>query len=446
MAVMAPEQKRALKTTPHPTAPGAADLSAAVEVIAAFVRSFEPGRYAGADAATLVSVFTAGKRLCAAGETLAATRAAQCHPERQSGHRTPGEWLSSVTGVSRGEATDLLTLGEALADQPEVDEALRRGELTTSRATLISGAARVNPATEADLVQGGTTDTLGQLRERCLRARAEGRSPEDEGRHRQALHRSRRCRTSTDPEGACCLEARLAPEAGARLLAALGTETDRCFELARREGRTEPAEAYRADALVALVTGAGRPGDPPRGRQGGGRDQVTVRVDLDALRRGQVGAGERCEIPGVGPVPVPWARGLLGEALVDLVIANATDVTTLYRMGRHLPAPLRAALLERDPRCVVPGCDRRFGLEHDHWVTDFARGGLTAMDNLARLCEHHHRLRTHRGFQLLRQDGQWRWVPPEHPVVPKRSQRRRTTKAEALPAPPTEPHLFTDTE
>ena len=44
----------------------------------------------------------------------------------------------------------------------------------------------------------------------------------------------------------------------------------------------------------------------------GPRAQVTLRVDLGALRRGAVGPGEVCEIPGVGPVPVgdgPGAHG-----------------------------------------------------------------------------------------------------------------------------------------
>jgi 5-methylcytosine-specific restriction endonuclease McrA len=141
-----------------------------------------------------------------------------------------------------------------------------------------------------------------------------------------------------------------------------------------------------------------------------------------------VADGERCEIPGVGPVPVEYARSLLGEALVELLVARGTDVTTVYSAGRHIPRRVRSALLLRDPRCVVPGCDARLGLENDHWVTDFAKGGLTALDNLARLCRRHHRDRTHHGFTLGRDGDTWTWTAPEHPVTPKRPRPKKNRK------------------
>ena len=152
-------------------------------------------------------------------------------------------------------------------------------------------------------------------------------------------------------------------------------------------------------------------------------------VDAEALRRGSVGQGERCEIPGVGPVGVEYARELLGEALVEVLIAKGTDVTTVYSAGRHVPKRIRSALLLRDPRCVVPNCDARLGLENDHWVTDFAQGGLTALDNLARLCRRHHLDRTHRGFELARTDEGWVWTAPEHPTEPKRQRPKRRRRA-----------------
>ena len=252
----------------------------------------------------------------------------------------------------------------------------------------MSDAVKVNPAKEAELVGSAESDSEATLAERCLRAKAEGRSGEAEARHFQKLHEDRRCRTFTDDDGAFCLQARLAPEAGAGVLAALDAQTDRQFSKARSQGRFETADAYRADALVALLTGQGilTPRGRKRAQHRGGRTPdpkatVSVVVDLEALRRGSVGEGERCEIPGVGPVGVEHARTLLGEALVEVLVAKGTDVTTVYSAGRHVPRRIRSALLLRDPRCVVPGCDARLGLEDDHWVTDFAKGGLTGLDN-----------------------------------------------------------------
>ncbi len=465
-------------------------LRGAVETLASFVSSFEPERYSGEDAAALVRVFAHGKRLCSAGETLAATRAARCHPNVATGHRTPAEWLAATTGDSVGDAISLLKLGEALSDQPGVDGALREGKLTPRRATLVSDAVRVNPAAEGDLVEGAATDTMPTLKKKCLRATSEGRSPAEQARHHHQLHQNRRCRTYTDGDGALRLEAVLAPVTGAELVAALDTQVDRIFRAATGSGEYESPDAYRADALVALVTGRGILGPPGRNRTrnktgsdsgvddgsgsgdstadadsgtdtgtGTGTDsgtgsrgrgpgtQIIVRTDLSALRRGHTRPGEVCEIEGLGPIPVDEAIATMGRALCHLVVTNGVDVTTISRMGRNIPLPLALALLERDRTCVVPGCDVTKGLEFDHWQVDYAQGGTVSMDNLARLCKHHHRLKTHQGFRLMGGPGQWEFVAPDTPKKPTRKPRRRSTTKGTAP-PPTDPgpRLFTDRE
>jgi hypothetical protein len=480
--------------------PDTAAFLSAVEVVASFTTAFVPGRYSGEDAGRLLSAFTRVERLGVAGKTLAAARVAESGAHLRTGHKSAAEGLSARTGDPLVDSLGLLRLGETLSGQPDLEEALREGELSRARADLVADAITANPGKQAELVDGARHDTFTQLKQRCLRAKAEGRSVEDEERHRAALHANRRCHTTTDRDGAFRLDAVLTPEAGASLLSALQVQADRHFRLARSEGRFEGPAAYRADALVALVTGRGvllprgggpgsRAGGPvpvaggaPTGRRSGevgsgevgsdragsdgagsdgagsdragsdgaGSDRapdpratMAIRVDLDALRRGRVSEDEVCEVPGVGPVSVEWARQHLGHALLELVIANATDVTTIYRMGRHVPPAILSALLERDPTCVVPGCDRRLGLENDHWVTDYAHGGLVSMENLARLCPQHHRLRTHRGFRLLQGPTGWEWLSPEAPVVPTRARTKgRRRPAKAPPREATDPPLF----
>ena len=146
----------------------------------------------------------------------------------------------------------------------------------------------------------------------------------------------------------------------------------------------------------------------------GPRAAITLRVDLAALRRGELGEGEVCEIPGVGPVPLAVARALLGDAVVDLVIARGVDVTTTAHLGRTVPAALRRALAERDGGCVVPGCGATWTLEVDHWRLPFADGGEASLDNLVVLCRFHHHLRHYRGFTLAGGPGRWRFAPPGH--------------------------------
>ena len=227
----------------------------AIETIATFVAGFEPSRYSGDDAAVLVTALTRAERLCSAGKTLAATRVAESNRHVITGHRSAAEWLARETGGSVGEAVDLLRLGQTLESQPGVEQAYRDGKLSPSRAKLVANAVRVNPRREDELVNGAERDTLRQLKERCLRAQAEGRSPEDAAKAQEAIRQARRCRTWTDVDGAFRLDALLTPDAGAQLLASLTMESDRLFRQARWAGRHEPPQAYSADALVTLVTG-----------------------------------------------------------------------------------------------------------------------------------------------------------------------------------------------
>ena len=136
-----------------------------------------------------------------------------------------------------------------------------------------------------------------------------------------------------------------------------------------------------------------------------------VRVDHTAFRRGHVEAGETCEIPGIGPIPVATARALAADAVISAVVADGVDVKAVAHLGRTIPAHVRTALIARDPACVVPGCHTRDGLEIDHIVA-FAAGGATCLANLCRLCRWHHYLKTHHGGRLTGGPGDWGWQLP----------------------------------
>ena len=237
--------------------------------------------------------------------------------------------------------------------------------------------------------------------------RAARASAEDEAARARRLHRARRLRTWSESDGTFRLDARLTPATGARLLAAVRDEADRVFRSSRHEGIREPQEAYLADALVNLVT---RDGEECPSRP---KALVHLRVDLTALRRGSTSPGEMCEIAGVGPVSVATARELLGESIAKILVTSATDVHSICNLGRAVPARLHSALLERDRCCVVPGCAITANLEIDHRVVPFANGGPTELANLARICHHHHFLKTHEGYALEGEPGAWVWVHPD---------------------------------
>jgi hypothetical protein len=168
--------------------------------------------------------------------------------------------------------------------------------------------------------------------------------------------------------------------------------------------------------------------DRPTGCDGRCRnDSVHVRIDLDALRQGYAGPGQVCEIPGVGPISVRRAREVMGDALTRLVITDGVDVPAICNVKRTIPAAIGSALLERDPTCVVPGCDQSRHLQIDHWQVDFADDGPTEWWNLVRLCPHHHRLKTDKLFRLEGGAGHWRFVRNERGSTGRATSTSRAT-------------------
>jgi hypothetical protein len=331
--------------------------------------------------------------------------------------------VAEATGTGIGPAIQALETARRLGSLPATDGAMRQGRLSETQVREIAGAAIVEPGAEKELVKTAEQQPLTLLKLRCRRVRATG---PDQTTAYEAIRRGRSLRHWTDNDGAVRFDARLTPDDGARLVASLKAEAERLATEARRVGLHEPQRALAADALIRLACGGRNPGGP--GARGAGRasgrgrakgdtgpsgpaTMVHVRVDHRALTRGHLRKGEICEIPGVGPIPVDVARRLAVDSILNVLVTDGVDVTAVAHAGRTIPASLRRALTERDPECVVPGCSLRDDLEIDH-IEPFALGGVTSLDNLARLCHWHHYLKTHHGHLLERDGTNWRWIVP----------------------------------
>jgi hypothetical protein len=322
---------------------------------------------------------------------------------RESGHRNAATLLSELEGVPIGAANATVATANRLKECPAADDAMRNGELSEAQAKLITSAAILAPDREGDLVDAARKKSLAELADDCRRTRATSAKADPEATYRR-IHESRSVRSWTDEEGGVNLQGRFTPDVGAKVTAALHAVANELFEEARRTGSREPLQAYQADALAGLVLGERTPVHP-------GVD-IHVRVDHEALLRGFVVDGELSEVDGVGPLPVPKVRDLLGDAKVKVIFAHGDDVSRIYHFTRTINSVLATALMERDPVCVVPGCGARRFLEIDH-VHDFALGGPTTLSNLARICSFHHSQKSDYGYRLYRgDDGSWRFDPP----------------------------------
>jgi 5-methylcytosine-specific restriction endonuclease McrA len=287
---------------------------------------------------------------------------------------------------------------------PETDAAFRAGEISETQAAEITNAASADPSAEAALLDAAGSTSVKGLRDRCREVRAG--AEEDDVVWARRLHECRRAHRWTDPDGTYRLEARMAPDSGAGFDAAWEGHIDRIFREARRAGRHEPRAAYAADALVALATEG--PCKPV---------QVGVVVDQPALPRGHTERGERCEITGIGPIPVTTARALLTDASVTVMLRDGDQITSVSSPKRTIPAKLRRALEARYPTCGVQACANDRFLEIDH-VVPVEHGGETSIDNTWRICTHHHALKTHGGWKVVGRNGTRDLVPPDDPDPP----------------------------
>jgi len=344
----------------------------------------------------------------------------------QSGHHDAAGWLAGVSREPVGRAREALSIADAVATVPEVHQAFAAGELSAAEAKVIGEATAVDPSAAEALLGAARGSSFSDLKSMAARAIRQARSEEDAEAEEARVHARRYCRVFPANDGGLRLEALLSKRTGARVLSRLEQTAGSLFTEAEGTGEHEPHDRYRADALVRLVCGGQRDpggvGEGPGAGAPGGRSMlgcsgpgahVVVRVDAGALRRGRLEGDEICEIPGIGPVPVSVARELLGDALYTLVVTKGVDVRCVTGTKRTIPKALRIALAERDPVCVVPGCGVAHHLEIDHWRIDYALGGPTSLDNLARLCGRHHAMKTTLGWRLTGGPGNWGWVRPE---------------------------------
>ena len=377
-------------------------LSAVVACLEEIVTGLDARLLTGEHAAELVGLFAKAERLCHAGKALCARRGDESRAWRQAGYRSAADWLAATSGTSTGQAVATLETAQHLDGALEATrQAFQAGELSAAQAAEVAAAAAADPSAEERLLAAAAYTPLPRLRDQCRRVRAAALRQGHADVY-ERIRAGRYLRSWTDAEGASCGQWRLTPDAGATFLAALDARAEEIFAKARKAGRREPPEAYRADALVSLVE---RPATKP---------SVTmhIRVDHATWVRGWAEPGETCEIVGVGPVPVGVVRRMACDAVWRALVTDGVDVSRVSNTQRYVSPALRAALIERDPMCVNPRCGATKGLEIHHYGTAFADGGEVSLKNCARVCGFDHYLLTCCGYRLVGGPGSWRMIGP----------------------------------
>ena len=149
------------------------------------------------------------------------------------------------------------------------------------------------------------------------------------------------------------------------------------------------------------------------------RNQIVIVVDADVIS-GRDPDG-RCEIPGVGSIPVSVLERLACDADIFGHIFNRDGVSLWHGRATRTVSPQQwRGLVARDRGCVL--CAARPALCEAHHVIAWYDHGATDIENLALLCsQHHHQL--HDLDQILIRDG------PNWHIQPRAGPRPHTVAA-----------------
>jgi hypothetical protein len=390
--------------------------------------SFDASVLDGRSAKTAVEHASRIAKAAQAVVAQAAARADACRAFDGGGKSSAHE-LAQLTGGSVGEAVSAINSGRRLADQPDVADAARKGDLSPQQTAAISEALATNPSANAGRLLGKARQgSLRELRDECDRVKAAG--DDDPEARRKRIHDERLMRRVNHGDGSAGVVLRGNPEDVARIFATIAPKRDELFASARREGRKERSEALDYDALLATLQAK----TTAKGAGGGGqRAKILVRADLDTLLRGYPIDGEVCEIAGYGPIAVSAVNDLLAaDGFLAAIVTKGEKVTGVAHLGRQPRAIQDSALEWLDPICAREGCSQPW-VQRDHRL-EWAKSKVTLVDLMDRLCAHDHDLKTRFGWALVPGRGKRPMVPPDDPRHP--GHDPSADRARAGPAPP----------
>ncbi|KGM08442.1 HNH endonuclease, partial [Cellulomonas bogoriensis 69B4 = DSM 16987] len=269
---------------------------------------------------------------------------------------------------------------------------------------------------------------------------AEAGLADDTARARREHARADRCvRMTPAPDAMAWLTAYLPAEDATTVMTALDG-------LAGRQGPEDDrtTDQRRADALSDVMRTVLDRGHGPDGTPVGLRQHRHPHISITMTPGTALGlTADPAQLDGYGPLPADVARRLAADGAWRGVLTDPVSGSVVARGTKaYRPGPALVALVaDRDVTCTFPGCrvpahrcdiDHVEPYRHPTGRPDPQQAGRSAgqsagqpagqpgandrqtrADNLQALCRHHHRLKTHGGWDVAREpDGTTTWTAP----------------------------------
>ena len=362
---------------------------------------------------------------------------------KEDGATSTTAWLANLTGMTKGEASSLVSLARLTPTTTQATRAAwSAGDISTAQASVIMKAIEALPDWVDDEPRGDAEDHLIRLAgehnlddlRRLANRVIEVIDPDgadqmlgeqvrrEEEKAWEATRLSIQRRGDGTTRGAftmpdadadtlrAAIEGIIAPRRANLNAARLGMDVSDFHAL--------PRDQKMGHAFIELVGHLPTEALP---KAGGLAATVAVTIDIDDLRTGQ---GTATNTSGTTTSAAHAQRLACNAHLVALYLDSESKVLDHGTARRLYDRHQRLALAVRDQGCVWPGCDRPPAWCEAHHLNFWSEDGPTDLDNAALVCHFHHFL-LHEGEWTARMadDGVVEIIPPAR-VDPDRVPRR----------------------
>jgi hypothetical protein len=389
-----------------------------------------PAATTEAEAVDWISMLERVKAACSAAQALQAMALHTIRCEDEAARGVPaaerGRGVAAEVALARKESpsrgSQHLGMARALVDDmPCTRDALRRGEISEYKASLMVKETSWLPQKERREVDALMTERLAELGNHRLageaRAHAQRLNPAAAVKHTDRAVNERRVSVRPAPGGMAYLSALLPMKQAVACLANLKRTAATTTGTGKATERTQGQ--VMADLLVERVTGQSS------------ADDVPVEVHLVMTDRTLLGGDAMpAWLVGHGPLPAGTAREAVRDTTADVFLRRLyTEPATGQLVGmdsrrREFSGLLRRLIVLRDDTCRTPWCDAP--VRHIDHATPVRDGGETSFGNASGLCARCNYTKenpgwTHHGsavgLEVVTPTGH-RYLKPTGPMIP----------------------------
>ncbi len=280
----------------------------------------------------------------------------------ETGAISCAHWLAGLADWEVGTAREHIRVARKLRTLPETKQSFKNGELSYAKVRQTTRVA--DPENERETLELARTTPAREL-PRVLANWRQQTKPEEVYAIQEA---ERGVTVQTSLTGSVVIKATLPPEEAAQVLNALDSFKSENLSADRSSHKQTTLRQKRADGLMSLSSG-----EPV------GETNVVVhfRENGPELADGTLLHPET-------------AKRMSCNAKVTPIQKRDGSPADVGRKQRLVPKKLAILVKERDLHCVFPSCQNSKYTDVHH-IKHWADGGATNLENLALLCDYHHR-------------------------------------------------------